>query len=58
VAEEKASEKETITMARVPDFLGPQKYLPEVAERPLKRALPPAWLGRRGGDICSSKRPA
>jgi ATP-dependent Lon protease len=33
VAEDKAKEKEIITIERIPDFLGPQKFLPEVAER-------------------------
>ena len=52
VAEEKASEKETITMARVPDFLGPQKYLPEVAERTAEAGVATglAWTPV-GGDI-------
>ncbi|HJX52112.1 MAG TPA: S16 family serine protease, partial [Polyangia bacterium] len=52
VAEDKASEKETITMARVPDFLGPQKYLPEVAERTAEAGVATglAWTPV-GGDI-------
>jgi ATP-dependent Lon protease len=33
VAEDKAKEKELVTIDRIPDFLGPQKFLPEVAER-------------------------
>ncbi len=33
VAEDKASEKEVVSIKRIPDFLGPQKYLPEIAER-------------------------
>src|SRR5215207_3702013 len=33
VAEDKAQPKELITVDRIPDFLGPQKFLPEVAER-------------------------
>ena len=52
VAEEKATEKETITMARVPDFLGPQKFLPEVAERTAEAGVATglAWTPV-GGDI-------
>src|SRR5689334_8205116 len=33
VAEDKAQAKEVVTIDRVPEFLGPQKFLPEVAER-------------------------
>jgi len=33
VAEDKAKEVEVITVDRIPDFLGPQKHVPEVAER-------------------------
>src|SRR5215207_2876944 len=33
VAEDKAQPKEIISVERIPDFLGPQKFLPEVAER-------------------------
>jgi ATP-dependent Lon protease len=52
VAEDKASEKEIITTDRVPEFLGPQKYLPEVAERTAEPGVATglAWTPV-GGDI-------
>src|SRR4051812_10770120 len=52
VAEEKAKEKEIISINRVPDFLGPQKYLPEVAERTAEPGVATglAWTPV-GGDI-------
>jgi ATP-dependent Lon protease len=52
VAEEKAQEKEFITLERVPEFLGPQKYLPEVAERTAEAGVATglAWTPV-GGDI-------
>jgi ATP-dependent Lon protease len=52
VAEDKAAEKEVVTLDRVPDFLGPQKYLPEVAERTAEAGVATglAWTPV-GGDI-------
>jgi ATP-dependent Lon protease len=52
VAEDKAQEKEIISTARVPEFLGPQKYLPEVAERTAEPGVATglAWTPV-GGDI-------
>jgi ATP-dependent Lon protease len=52
VAEEKAKEKEVITVDRIPDFLGPQKFLPEVAERTAEPGVATglAWTPV-GGDI-------
>jgi ATP-dependent Lon protease len=52
VAEEKAKEKENITIERIPDFLGPQKFLPEVAERTAEPGVATglAWTPV-GGDI-------
>jgi ATP-dependent Lon protease len=52
VAEDKAQEKEIITTERVPEFLGPQKYLPEVAERTAEPGVATglAWTPV-GGDI-------
>jgi ATP-dependent Lon protease len=52
VAEEKAKEKEIISIDRIPDFLGPQKYLPEVAERTAEPGVATglAWTPV-GGDI-------
>jgi ATP-dependent Lon protease len=52
VAEEKAQPKETLTLARIPDFLGPQKFLPEVAERTAEAGVATglAWTPV-GGDI-------
>jgi ATP-dependent Lon protease len=52
VAEDKAKEKEIVSYERVPDFLGPQKYLPEVAERTAEPGVATglAWTPV-GGDI-------
>jgi ATP-dependent Lon protease len=52
VAEDKAKEKELITLERIPDFLGPQKFLPEVAERTAEPGVATglAWTPV-GGDI-------
>jgi ATP-dependent Lon protease len=52
VAEDKAKEKEAITLERVPEFLGPQKFLPEVAERTAEAGVATglAWTPV-GGDI-------
>jgi ATP-dependent Lon protease len=52
VAEEKAQTKEVVTLARMPDFLGPQKFLPEVAERTAEAGVATglAWTPV-GGDI-------
>jgi ATP-dependent Lon protease len=52
VAEGKAQEKETVTLARIPDFLGPQKYLPEVADRTAEAGVATglAWTPV-GGEI-------
>jgi ATP-dependent Lon protease len=52
VAEDKAAEKEIVTTARVPEFLGPQKYLPEIAERTAEAGVATglAWTPV-GGDI-------
>jgi ATP-dependent Lon protease len=52
VAEEKAKPKEIIDKARVAEFLGPQKYLPEVAERTAEPGVATglAWTPV-GGDI-------
>jgi ATP-dependent Lon protease len=52
VAEEKAKPKEVLTLARIPEFLGPQKYLPEVAERTAEAGVATglAWTPV-GGDI-------
>jgi ATP-dependent Lon protease len=52
VAEDKAKEKEIISLDRIPDFLGPQKFLPEVAERTSEPGVATglAWTPV-GGDI-------
>ena len=52
VAEDKAKDKEIITLDRIPDFLGPQKFLPEVAERTSEPGVATglAWTPV-GGDI-------
>jgi len=52
VAEGKAKEKEVVTLARIPDFLGPQRFLPEVAERTAEAGVATglAWTPV-GGDI-------
>jgi ATP-dependent Lon protease len=52
VAEGKAKEKEVISIDRVPDFLGPQKFLPEIAERTSEAGVATglAWTPV-GGDI-------
>jgi ATP-dependent Lon protease len=52
VAEDKAGANEVITKARIPDFLGPQKHLPEVAERTAESGVATglAWTPV-GGDI-------
>jgi ATP-dependent Lon protease len=52
VAEDKAQAKETVTIERVPEFLGPQKFLPEVAERTAEPGVATglAWTPV-GGDI-------
>src|SRR5690606_9134498 len=52
VAEDKASPEEIITLKRIPDFLGPQKHLPEVAERTAEPGVATglAWTPV-GGDI-------
>ncbi|MBN2574012.1 MAG: endopeptidase La [Deltaproteobacteria bacterium] len=52
VAEEKAKPKEVLTLARIPEFLGPQKFLPEVAERTAEAGVATglAWTPV-GGDI-------
>jgi ATP-dependent Lon protease len=52
VADEKAKEIERITVERVPDFLGPQKHLSEVAERTAEPGVATglAWTPV-GGDI-------
>jgi ATP-dependent Lon protease len=52
VAEDKAKEKEIVDVKRIPDFLGPQKYLPEVAERTAEAGVATglAWTPV-GGDI-------
>jgi ATP-dependent Lon protease len=52
VAEGKAKEKEIVTLARIPDFLGPQRFLPEVAERTAEAGVATglAWTPV-GGDI-------
>src|SRR3954464_3950593 len=52
VAEDKAKEKEIITLDRIPDFLGPQKFLPEGAERTAEPGVATglAWTPV-GGDI-------
>src|SRR3954453_4291922 len=52
VAEDKAQEKEIISHERVPEFLGPQKFLPEVAERTAEPGVATglAWTPV-GGDI-------
>jgi ATP-dependent Lon protease len=52
VAEDKAQQKEVVTLERVPEFLGPQKYLPEVAERTAEPGVATglAWTPV-GGDI-------
>ena len=59
VAEDKAKEKEVISLERIPEFLGPQKFLPEVAERTSEPGVATglAWTPV-GGDIPSSRRPA
>jgi ATP-dependent Lon protease len=52
VAEDKAKDKEVITLDRIPEFLGPQKFLPEVAERTSEPGVATglAWTPV-GGDI-------
>ncbi|MDZ4694961.1 MAG: endopeptidase La [Deltaproteobacteria bacterium] len=52
VAEDKAAANEVVTKARIPDFLGPQKHLPEVAERTAESGVATglAWTPV-GGDI-------
>jgi len=52
VAEGKAQEKETVTLPRIPDFLGPQKYLPEIADRTAEAGVATglAWTPV-GGEI-------
>ena len=52
VAEDKAKEKEVIGIDRIPEFLGPQKFLPEVAERTSEPGVATglAWTPV-GGDI-------
>jgi ATP-dependent Lon protease len=52
VAEDKAKEKEVVDLARVPEFLGPQKYLPEIADRTAEAGVATglAWTPV-GGDI-------
>jgi ATP-dependent Lon protease len=52
VAEDKAKEKEIVTLSRIPDFLGPQKFLPEIAERTAEAGVATglAWTPV-GGDI-------
>jgi len=52
VAEGKAQEKETVTLARIPEFLGPQKYLPEIADRTAEAGVATglAWTPV-GGEI-------
>jgi len=52
VAEDKAQAKETVTLARIAEFLGPQKFLPEVAERTAEAGVATglAWTPV-GGDI-------
>jgi ATP-dependent Lon protease len=52
VAEDKAQAKEVVTIDRVPEFLGPQKFLPEVAERTAEPGVATglAWTPV-GGDI-------
>jgi len=52
VADDKAKETERVTLERVPDFLGPQKHLSEVAERTAEPGVATglAWTPV-GGDI-------
>ena len=52
VAEDKAKPKEIIDLARIPEFLGPQKFLPEIAERTAEAGVATglAWTPV-GGDI-------
>ncbi len=52
VAEDKAKEKEIINAERVPDFLGPEKYLPEIADRTAEAGVATglAWTPV-GGEI-------
>jgi ATP-dependent Lon protease len=52
VAENKAKEKEVVSLDRIPDFLGPQKFLPEAAERTSEPGVATglAWTPV-GGDI-------
>jgi ATP-dependent Lon protease len=52
VAEDKAKDREVITIDRIPEFLGPQKFLPEVAERTAEPGVATglAWTPV-GGDI-------
>ena len=52
VAEGKAQDKETVTLPRIPDFLGPQKYLPEIADRTAEAGVATglAWTPV-GGEI-------
>ena len=51
VAEDKAKEKELITLDRIPEFLGPQKFMPEVAERTVG-----AGRGHRAGLDAGRRR--
>ncbi len=52
VAEGKAQPKEVVTVDRIPEFLGPQKYISEVAERTAEPGVATglAWTPV-GGDI-------
>ena len=52
VAENTAASEEVVTVSRVPDFLGPQKFLPEIAERTSEPGVATglAWTPV-GGDI-------
>ncbi len=52
VAEGKAQPKESVTVDRIPEFLGPQKYISEVAERTAEPGVATglAWTPV-GGDI-------
>jgi ATP-dependent Lon protease len=52
VAEEKSQPKEILTLVRIPDFLGPQKFLPEIADRTAEAGVATglAWTPV-GGEI-------
>jgi ATP-dependent Lon protease len=52
VAENRAQPKEIVSLSRVPEFLGPQKFLPEIAERTAEAGVATglAWTPV-GGDI-------